>query len=163
MGFFSTTKKVAGRIIDIRVDRWISLDYIKETSDRYKILLLDAVVPKKATYSETFEEAMIRLQLTEEDITQRKKEFTQLLYSFIAISVAIILYALYMAIAGKMVASLIAFCLSLYTLSQAFRFHFWLFQLKNRKLGCTLKEWINSQIDTKNKPRPPVVVDKAKK
>jgi len=36
--------------------------------------------------------------------------------------------------------------LTLYVLTQAFRYHFWLFQLRNRKLGCTLSEWWNARV-----------------
>ena len=146
MGIFRTTKNVAGRIVDVRVDKWVSWEYLTETADRFRLLLVDVVVPKKATYSETFSEALERLEINEEDIEQRKQEFTRLFYFFLIMSVGIIIYGLIMAFRGGMVASLISFCLSLYTLSQAFRFHFWLFQVKHRKLGCTLKEWFNSEI-----------------
>jgi intracellular multiplication protein IcmV len=145
MAIFSS-KQVAGRLVDVRVDRWMSWDYISETTERLKNNLTDIVIPKKATYSETFDEAMLRMDLTEEDLAQRKKEFTRLLYYFLGIAFVIIAYALFMAFKGSMITSLIAFCLSMYALTQAFRFHFWLFQLKNRKLGCTIKEWINSAV-----------------
>jgi len=143
MGIF---KKVSGRLVDVRVDKWMSWDYLGETADRFKVLFLDIVIPKKASSAETFEEAMQRLELTEEDIADRKKEFTRLFYFFIILAMAIVGYALYLAFAGTLVASLIAFCLALYALTQAFRFHFWLFQLRNRKLGCTIKEWMNSRV-----------------
>jgi len=143
MGIF---KKVAGRLVDVRVDKWMSLSYLSETTNRFKGLLTDIVIPKKATYSETFEEAMLRLELTEADIEQRKKEFMRLWYFFVVLALAVLGYALYLAFAGTMIAALIAFCLSFYAFTQAFRFHFWLFQLKNRKLGCTFKEWLNSKV-----------------
>ncbi len=143
MGIF---KKVSSRLVDVRVDRWMSWDYLGETAERFKILFLDIVIPKKANTVETFEEAMQRLDLTENDLIERQKEFTRLCYFFIFIAMTIIVYALYMAFHGSMTTSLISFCLALYALTQAFRFHFWLFQLRNRKLGCTIKEWMNSEI-----------------
>ena len=149
MGMFKNSKKVAGRVVDVRVDKWVSLDYLSETADNFKVILLDSVIPKKGTYSETFEEAMQRLELTEADLRQREKEFTQLFYFFLGLSIAIILYALYLSFTSSMITTLIAFCLSIYTLAQSFRFHFWLFQLKNRKLGCTIKEWMNAEVTTK--------------
>jgi len=146
MGIFKSTKKAASKIVDVRVDRWMSLDYLADTTSRFKYLLIDLVVPKKAQYSETFEEALKRLNLTEEDIKQRKKEFTQLFYFFIFLALTIIIYALYVAFQGNILSTFIAFCLSLFCLTQAFRFHFWLFQIKQRKLGCTWREWLNSEI-----------------
>ncbi|MBS0286311.1 MAG: type IVB secretion system protein IcmV [Proteobacteria bacterium] len=143
MGIF---KKVGGRIIDVRVDKWMSWDYLGETADRFKILFLDIVIPKKANTVETFEEAMRRLELTESDLIERQKEFTRLCYFFIFLAMTVVIYALYTAFMGSMVASLISFCLALYALTQAFRFHFWLFQIKNKKLGCSIKEWMNSEV-----------------
>lgn len=143
MGMF---KKVTSRLIDVRVDRWMSWDYLGQTAQTFRVLLLDILIPKKATYSETFEEAMQRLELTEEDIEQRKKEFVRLITFFVVLALGILAYALYLAFKGTLAAAVIAFCLALYSFSQAFRFHFWLFQLKHRKLGCTIKEWMNSKI-----------------
>ena len=148
MGLWKTTKTVTSKLIDIRVDKWMSLDYIKDVSSRTRYILKDLVVPQKATRTETFEQALERLHLSENDIAQRKIEFTRLLYTFLTIAGLIISYALYMIIMGNPISSLVSFCLSLYALSQAFRFHFWLFQIKNRKLGCTLKEWFNSKINS---------------
>lgn len=147
MGMFKSSKKTASRLVDVRVDKWVSLDYLSETAENFKVILLDSVIPKKATYSETFEEALKRLELTEGDLIQRQKEFSQLFYFFMALSLVIMSYGLFLAFTSTMAATLIAFCLSLYTLSQAFRFHFWLFQLKNRKLGCTIKEWLNGSVN----------------
>lgn len=143
MGIF---KKISGRLVDVRVDKWMSWDYLEETALRFKSLFMDIVIPQKANIAETFEEAKQRLDLTEADIAMRKKEFTRLFYFFLVLALAILGYALTMAVKGSMTTSLIAFCLALYALTQAFRFHFWLFQLKVRKLGCTLKEWMNSTV-----------------
>lgn len=146
MGIWKTTKKVSTRLVDVRVDKWMSWDYIQETSSRYKYLLKDIVIPKKATRKETFEQACERLNLTEDDLTLRKTEFTRLFYFFLLAAIGIIIYSLWMAIKVQIGSSLIGFCLALYALSQAFRYHFWLFQVKNRKLGCTVKEWLNGKI-----------------
>lgn len=153
MGIFKSSKKVASHVVDVRVDKWVSLEYLTETADNFKNILLDSVIPKKATFTETFEEAMARLELTEADLIKRQKEFTQLFYFFLGLSIAIIGYGLYLAFTSSMVTALIAFCLSVYTFSQAFRFHFWLFQIKHRKLGCTVREWLNAEISSKPKAK----------
>lgn len=148
MGLFRKTKNLAGKIVDVRVDKWLSVDYLKETTGHIKAILDDVFIPKRARYSETFDEAVRRLSLTNEDLQKQKTDFTRLFYFFVILSFAIISYGLYLAVKGSFVAALIAFCLSFYSFSQAFRFHFWLFQLKHRKLGCTLKEWFNSSIQS---------------
>lgn len=153
MGLWKSTKNIASKVFDVRVDKWMSLNYLKDVSGQTRSILKDLVIPKKATRSETFEQALERLHLTQDDIAQRKIEFTRLVYLFLGISLIIIGYAIYMIIKGYPLVGLISFCLSAYTLSQAFHFHFWLFQMKNRKLGCTIKEWFNSKIDNPIEPK----------
>ena len=147
MGIWSSTKKVASKVVDVRFDKWMSMGFIDEHFQRTKVILTDLVRPQKATRSETFEQARQRLGLSEEDLQQRKIEFTRLCYTFLVLGALIIAYALYMLYMGSPFVTLICFCLALYAFSQAFRFHFWLFQLKNRKLGCSVREWLNSEVD----------------
>lgn len=158
MGIFKSSKEKGfrPRIVDLRVDRWLSVDYLKETTSHFKAILNDIVVPKRARYSETFDEAVHRLHLTDSELAQRKLEFSRLFYFFIILSLFVIGYGLYFAFHGHFISAIISFCLSIYSFTQAFRFHFWLFQLKNRKLGCTLREWFNSSIDSE--PRNNIVV-----
>lgn len=154
MGLFRKTRNLAGKVIDVRVDKWVSVDYLKETTGHIKSILDDVLIPKRARYSETFDEALNRLSLTEKDLIQQEKDFTRLFYFFVVLSTVIIIYGLYLAITGSFISALIAFCLSLYSFAQAFRFHFWLFQLKRRKLGCTLKEWFNSSAEVGSDKTP---------
>jgi intracellular multiplication protein IcmV len=146
MGIFRKTKGIAGSIIDIRVDRWMSLDYISETTSRFKGIIKDTFTPQKASRSETFEQALKRLELTEDDINDRKREFKRLVATFLAISLAVICYGFYLALTGNVFSAFVTLALSLFSLSQAFKYHFWLFQIKHRKLGCTLKEWFNDKV-----------------
>lgn len=144
MKLFRKTKKFTGKIIDYRVDKWLSLDYLKETTNHLRSMVSHVIVPSRPRYSETFDEALQRLDLIEADLIKRQKEFTRLVYFFVLLSIIIVVYGLVLAYSGAFLCALIAFCLSVFSLSQAFRFHFWLFQIKNRKLGATLKEWFNS-------------------
>jgi intracellular multiplication protein IcmV len=145
VGVFSTVKKAAGHMVDLRVDKWLGWDYIANTTKDYKNIVEGMATPEKAEHIESFDEAMVRLGLTNADVAQRKKEFTRLFLFFIGLSVAIIGYGLFMAVKGHMLTALISFCISIYSLTQAFRFNFWLFQIKNHKLGCTIQEWMNGK------------------
>lgn len=145
------------KLIDVRVDRWLSLDYLKETSRHFQAIFRGTFVPQKPRYSETFEEAVQRLELSENDLIQRQFEFTRLFYFFIVLSLIVIGYGLYLAYFGHFIGAIVSFCLALYSFTQAFRFHFWLFQLKHRKLGCTLKEWFFSStvLHLEHRPEDP--------
>lgn len=146
MGLFSGLKKVGGRIVDVRVDKWMSLSSLKDSFDKTSSILSGLVIPENAKRKETFQESLVRLGITEADLEQRKKEFFRLVVIYTLIGLSIIFYGIYMAIQQHFAAGLISICLSLFAFGQAFRFHFWLFQVQHRKLGCTLKEWLNSSV-----------------
>ena len=146
MGLFSGLKKVSGRIVDVRVDKWMSFDSIKDSFEKTSSLISDMITPTKAKRKESFSEALVRLNITEADLEQRKKEFSRLVIVYTTIGLSIVLYGIYMAIQQHFAAGLISICLSIFAFGQAFRFHFWLFQIQHRKLGCSVKEWFNSKL-----------------
>jgi intracellular multiplication protein IcmV len=148
MGLWRSTKKTSIKLLDFRIDKWMSLEQAKDTWYRTKLLIQGLIIPQKSSRIETFEQAMQRLALTENDLQQRQREFTRLCYIFLCMGITVIIYAGYMISQTHHVSALISFCLALYAFSQAFRFHFWLFQVRNRKLGCTINEWLNSKIVT---------------
>jgi intracellular multiplication protein IcmV len=91
---------------------------------------------------ETFEEAKVRLELTENDIQKSKDSY--LLYAIIFVCLAAVTFSTsffiflkYHTFLGWLIANLV----TILFLSQALRFHFWYFQIKHRKLGCTFQEW----------------------
>lgn len=152
MGIFRKTKGITSTLIDVRADRWLSLSYLSETTNRLKSMVTDTITPQKASRSETFEQAMRRLKLTEDDIKARQKEFKRLVAVFLVMSLIIICYGFYLAFIGKVLSAMITLGLSLFSLAQAFKYHFWLFQIKKRKLGCSVREWFNDKVfeDTSN-------------
>ena len=146
-----------GRLFDTRVDKWMSWDYLSETTSRIKGTVSTLAKPEQAKFHETFQEAMIRLGLTEEDLKKRHSEFTRLFILFVIIGLGIIGYAVYMAYLGHFGACLISFCLAGFSFAQAFKWHFWLFQIRHRKLGCTIKEWLDGKI-TEDQPTKDLIL-----
>ena len=141
MGFFRTTGKIFGSIVNIRVDQWLGLDYIKYSLGQTKTLVKNLFTVKKAESYETFEQAMKHFNITEEDLKQKEKELTNLFVIYLLTAFIILLYTVYSFYSGFLISGIMSLCITLYPLSMAFRFHFWLFQIRHRKLGCTLKEW----------------------
>ena len=149
MGIWNSTKKVGGTVFNFRVDQWIGVNYLSDVLTTILTLLKRLFVPAKAETEETFEEAIERLQLSDEDLSARKKEFTKLFIFYIFLAGVLFTYALYLAFAKQhWPGTVITFFLTFYSLIHSFKYHFWLFQIKNRKLGCSIKEWFNSE--TKN-------------
>lgn len=98
-------------------------------------------VPQKNTRSESFEDATKVLNLTDESLLVKQKSLFRL-SMLMVISAALILgYAGYQLYVGSIRAFLVSLIVTLIALVLAFRYHFWYFQIKERKLGCTFNEW----------------------
>lgn len=66
------------------------------------------------------------------------------LYRFFAIVAALVfLYTIIMIIRGFFLGSFISGALTCLMLAQSFKYHFWVFQIRSKKLGCTFGEWFN--------------------
>ena len=148
MGFWSGTKKIFKPLVD--VSTWLNLKQIRENGHSILQMAKDVFVPGKATRQETFEEAMNRLNLTEEDIKKRTIEFNRLIAIMLTLFFLIISYGIYLAWQGSWSGFLPCISMSLFVLGLAFRYHFWLFQIKQRKLGCTFREWLDSSFMEKS-------------
>jgi hypothetical protein len=70
--------------------------------------------------------------------------FKKLCITYLIIAVCSIVYSAYHFAHQHTVAGLISISFCLMCLSFAFRYHFWMFQIRKRELGCTFREWLNS-------------------
>jgi intracellular multiplication protein IcmV len=134
----------------VNVSAWMGLDIIKSSSQYLWGIGRNLFIPQKATLTESFSEAVMRLKLTEEDLQQRKREFQRLFITYAVIALGIVAYSGYLFYSMNFISGLMAILVSLLAFALAGRNHFWLFQLKHRKLGCTLHEWWYSTIDDKS-------------
>lgn len=142
MGFLSGVKKVGGTIFNFRVKEWFGTDTIVSNFQNIRDTFKNTFTQQQAELSETFEEAMVRLNLTEQDLNERKKEFRRLFIIFSIISVLIFVYSVMIAVTKHNIGGFfMGFAITLYALSHAFKYHFWLYQINKRKLGCTVREW----------------------
>lgn len=131
----------------VNVKAWMGLDIIKASSRYVWGVGKSLFVPQKAEYNETFQEALARLNLTEADLKLRHKEFSQLFLIYGAIGVVIALYSLFLFYTMSFMGGVLALVVACLAFALAFRYHFWLFQIKHRKLGCSMREWWHSKIE----------------
>jgi intracellular multiplication protein IcmV len=153
MGFFRGVGNVLSNLVDVRVDKWIGYDYLKQSMNRSTFLVKQLFKIEHPKFKESFEEAKERLGLDEATLEQRKKEFLRLSITFCFIAFGVFSYSIYLIYVEAFISALIAFLFTFYNLTQAFRFHFWYFQVKNRKLGCSLKEWLSTTFNIKIKEK----------
>jgi intracellular multiplication protein IcmV len=85
---------------------------------------------------------MARFNLTPEDIKEREKDYLFYTGIFLLLSVSLFCFGFYLLIVDRTFAGcLLGIATSALFASQAFRYHFWYFQIVQRRLGCTFAEW----------------------
>ena len=55
-------------------------------------------------------------------------------------------YTVYLIAHGHWYSVTVSFLLFAFLIISTLRSHFWIFQIKQRKLGCTIEEWLNASI-----------------
>lgn len=134
-------RRYAKRFLD--VPRWIGADAIFHGARSIKAMysaILSAGRPENVR-TETYEEAIERLQLSSEVLEQRRRFFAlaacaYLLFALVALGYLIILYLHHHTLAVLVCAMVVLLFLAL-----AFKEHFWYTQMKQQRLGMTISEW----------------------
>jgi len=121
---------------------WVGYDNIKDNTRTIKTMVTDAMTVRKPERTETFEEALERMDINEKDLPSIQTTYLSYAIFFVFLAVLDLGYGIYLLFYHHAFLGLIlslAVCALL--LAQAFRNHFWYFQIKERKLGCTFEEW----------------------
>jgi intracellular multiplication protein IcmV len=104
------------------------------------------VAPQNTSDNETFEKARSRLQLNEDDLRRLAGRYLLTAFIFIVLALAAVGYTVYMLMQGATHSCLIGLVAVALASAQFFRYHFWYFQIKQQKLGCTFQEWLHQGI-----------------
>jgi intracellular multiplication protein IcmV len=146
MGFWRKTVKVLGHAVDFRVDRWIALEELKRSTSYFWRQSKRLFKKNPEAKPETFEEAVERLHLTLEALLLQKKRYQSFFFLFLVMASALLTYMVVIAKMGNWRGAMVSFSLAIYALSNAFRFHFWCFQITQKKLGCKTSEWFKHNL-----------------
>ncbi len=95
----------------------------------------------KVRSTESFEETMQRLGLDEAHIESQKKSLFRLSILMVSLAILVLAYAVDHLISGSLHSAGATIVIFFVALALAFRYHFWYYQLKARRLGCSIKEW----------------------
>ncbi len=131
----------------VDVPSWLGYSHVRTGAGAIKETAKQLFVVTEAGRKETYDEAVQRLNLSEERIAQQYKIFRRLLIVFLLLSLVIFFYAIFMVMRGTVFGFVFSMLLMILSLGNAFRYHFWMFQIKHKKLGCTFKEWYHSSLD----------------
>lgn len=135
----SRVVRVFTRIINIRT--WFDWDRTKA----FTIALVNGIkrffIPVQITTVESFESAKSKMNLSDSDLLLKQKALFRLSIVMLIAAVLILGYSGYQLFYGSYKAFIVSLVVTLIALVLAFRYHFWYFQIKHRKLGCTFDEW----------------------
>ena len=132
---------------------WMSGDTITQHAKEIRSLAKSLFARSDEVFNEeTFEEAKLRYNLSEKDLAIRAKNFKRLAIFFFVLAVGVFLYGLYHTFwLFNFLAGIACFGIACGLLGFFIKYHFWYFQIKQRKLGFTLKEWFEYGILGKSK------------
>lgn len=131
------------RIINVR--RWFDWERMRAFTlylvNGFKRLFLPKEKVEGEPPNESFSEAAELLHLSDENIIAKQKALFRLSIIMVLAALLIFAYAVYQLFYGSIRAFLVSLVVTFIALVLAFRYHFWYYQIKNRRLGCTFNEW----------------------
>ncbi|CEG55846.1 type IVB secretion system protein IcmV [Legionella fallonii] len=131
--------RVITRIINIRF--WFDWDRMKAFTVALKNGIKRMFVPQQAVTSESFNAAKTRMHLSDAELLSKQNALFRLSILMLAVAILLLGYGGYQIFYGSLKAVIVSLVVTLIALVLAFRYHFWYFQIKHRKLGCTFNEW----------------------
>lgn len=143
MGIWSSFKKGVDAILYIRPKRWVSWDFLKKNTQENAQLVKSAFTVQEANRKESFSQAVHRHGLTETEIQTIKSRYTIFSYLYTTVGLALVLYSIQAFFEKAYLQSVGTICLSSFVFSMAFRYSFWAFQIRKKRLGCTFRQWWN--------------------
>lgn len=127
--------------------RWIDYEGLKTQNKGLWAMTKDLFVVEKPTHKETFAQAMKRLGLTKENIQETQSFYQRYALFFFILGLLIFFFSFYLLFAHVSISGwLLGLGATAFCGAMAFRYDFWAFQIKHRKLGCTFNEWFKRKI-----------------
>jgi len=121
---------------------WLGYNELSAHTKFMKETIKETLSKPEPEYEETFEQAMERQNLKDADVDQIATQY--LTYSIALVAIAAVTFAagfIFVLEYKSFPGLLLCFAVTGILGAQAFRFNFWYFQIKQRKLGCTFQEW----------------------
>lgn len=92
--------------------------------------------------TESFNEASDRYNLDQIKLSQLQNRLRWYARALVIAGFLFLPYAFYLVKQQSFHGAILTCVLTLIAFAQAFRFHFWSFQISKKKLGCTFREWL---------------------
>ena len=122
---------------------WLDVSRIKGFTQYVIDLGKKLFLPQPQKAEETFTEAKTRLKLSDEQLQKREQALFRVSALMVFFAVLLFFYAIYQMVYGSILGVILSVVVTLIALTLAFRYHFWYFQIKEKKLGCSWRIWLN--------------------
>lgn len=128
------------------ISSWMSKDFLVapavDLSEKTKRLF----IVQQSSKAESFEMAVNRLNISEQALLTRLIEMRRMFFLFLLIGLGLLIYGVLSLLQGFFLSFFICAGLTCFAFSMAFKYHFWIFQIKQRRLGCSLREWLKGTL-----------------
>lgn len=131
--------RVFKRIINVR--SWSDWDRLTTFTAYIGNGVKRLFVPVKEAKPDSFDEALQKFHVSEGELIAKQKALFRLCLIMLGMAVLIFIYASFHLFYGTYRAAIISYVVMMIALALSFRYHFWYFQMKTRRLGCTFKQW----------------------
>jgi intracellular multiplication protein IcmV len=132
---------------------WIDHDGLKSYTRTIWDILATTFSTPRPVREESFEAAMKRLNLTAKDVKSGANLYRLTAIIFLILAIITFIYSFYLLFHRHTFPGwLLGMATTALFLSQAFKFDFWAFQMRERKLGLTYAQWSNSILGNKKGP-----------
>lgn len=124
---------------------WVGYDLLKTQSSFIYSFVVSIIRPGNYTpnsATESFEDMLLRMNISEEELALRARSHLFSSFSFLFFVMLDFFYALYLIWHHHSISGFaISIATTIFLLTQAFKYNFWYFQIKKRKLECSFAEW----------------------
>ena len=125
------------------VPRWIGWESLRNNASNigqmYRSLFKSSSEPG---VHETFEEAVVRMQLTAKDLQEAENAYLMKSRFYLVMLALALSYHVYLIYQHYWASALVMLSFDFMLASFYFRESFWLTQIRQRRLGLTFKEWL---------------------
>lgn len=147
MGIRSYFKNTAKN--NLNVKGWASWDSIKKGGQVVGELVKDFKVPTNGIVKRNFADAVREYGLSEHDIELRMRSSLRVSIFCAVLGLAAFCWMILLLIKAMFLSSIVALALAVLMFAYGFREHFHYFEMKQKRLDCTVKEWFLSLFSRK--------------
>jgi intracellular multiplication protein IcmV len=131
--------KLISSILNVRA--WFDWERMKAFTQYLTHGFQQLFIPKVSADAESFKQATTKLKLDDSSLLMKQKALYRLSMIMLVLAGCVLGYSGYQMLYGSFKAAIVSIVVTLIALVLAFRYHFWYFQIKQQKLGCTFDEW----------------------